>query len=300
MRIMLMTALTTLVLSPALHGQRLSWRDILQRLENDRPQPDFVYPYAGEDTLQFGELWLPNHGSSHPVVVLIHGGCWLDQYPGVELVYYIADDLRSRGYAVWNLEYRRIGYPGSGYPGTFLDIAQGMDFLRTIAGKHRLDLDHVITMGHSAGGHLALWLAMRKNIPASSPLFADDPLPVHNVISLAGIGDLAYFSHFGAPACGDNTVEELIDWSNRGKEAALEDTSPDHLLPFDGKQYLIHGVFDAAVPPFIGLQYNEKSKAKNQESELIIIPDSGHFEIIVPWSDAWKKILPLVKEAMRS
>lgn len=288
------------LLQSTLDAQGLSWRDILKRLENDHPQPNFVYSYASDDSLQYGELWLPEHGASHPVIVLIHGGCWLDQYPGAELVYYIADDLRSRGYAVWNLEYRRIGYPGSGYPGTFLDVARGMDYLQTIAGKHRLDLNRIVTMGHSAGGHLALWLAMRKNIPASSPLYRKDPLPVKNVISLAGIGDLAYFSHFGAPACGDNTVEELIDWSNRGKEAALEDTSPDHLLPFDGKQYLINGVFDAAVPPFIGLQYNEKSKAKNQESELIIIPDSGHFEIIVPWSDAWKKILPLVKEAMRS
>ena len=298
MRLILMSALVPFFFFLALHAQRLSWRDILQRLESERPEPDFVYPYAQEDTLQFGELWLPKSKGSHPVIVLIHGGCWLDQYPGVELVYYIANDLRKRGFAVWNLEYRRIGYPGSGYPGTFTDVAQGMDFLRTIAERHQLDLSRLITMGHSAGGHLALWLALRSKLLPTSPLYTANPLPVHAVISLAGIGDLAYFDHFGAPACGEETVDQLIDWQHRGKEEALEDTSPDRLLPFAGKQYIVHGVFDAAVPPFIGLHYNDQSEAKHQETELVIIPNAGHFDIIVPWTDAWKKILKLVDESL--
>lgn len=155
----------------------------------------------GSDALQFGELWLPRGHGRHPVIVLIHGGCWRADLPGTELMDYMAADLRDRGYAVWNVEYRRIGHPGGGYPGTFQDIAAGLDHLRTIAPQHGLDLRRVAVSGHSAGGHLALWTAARDRLPAESSLHTADPLPVRGVVSLAGIADLdAYRQTAPTPA----------------------------------------------------------------------------------------------------
>ena len=100
-----------------------------QLLAGPRTAADERIAY-GPDALQFGELWLPRRQGRHPVIVLIHGGCWRADLPGLELMDYMAADLRDRGYAVWNLEYRRIGHPGGGYPGTFRDIAAGVDHLR--------------------------------------------------------------------------------------------------------------------------------------------------------------------------
>ncbi|HST91259.1 MAG TPA: alpha/beta hydrolase, partial [Brevundimonas sp.] len=99
--------------------------------------------FYGADPLQFGELWLPRSGGRHPVVVLIHGGCWRADLPGLELMDYMAADLRDRGYAVWNIEYRRIGHPGGGYPGTFQDVAAALDHLRALGPAHGLDLRRV-------------------------------------------------------------------------------------------------------------------------------------------------------------
>jgi len=156
-----------------------------QLLARPRAAADHRIAY-GSEALQFGELWLPRGQGSHPVIVLIHGGCWRADLPGTELMDYMAADLRDRGYAVWNLEYRRIGHPGGGYPGTFQDISAGLDHLRTIAPQHSLDLGRVAVSGHSAGGPPALWAAARDRLPAASPTPTPDPPPNRAVWSPAG------------------------------------------------------------------------------------------------------------------
>ncbi len=125
----------------------------------------------GPGAFQFGDLRLPAGPGPgpHPTVVLIHGGYWRARY-GLKLMTGLAKDLAARGYAAWNIEYRRIGNPGGGWPGTFLDVAQATDYLREIAPTYALDLKRVVPIGHSAGGHLALWLAGRPRIPAGDPL----------------------------------------------------------------------------------------------------------------------------------
>ncbi len=143
-------------------AQLVSWRDII---EAEHPEPTERI-YFGNDSLQFADLWLPENEPSHTTVILIHGGCWLNIYPGLELMHLVADELRNHGFAVWNLEYRRLGTEGGGYPGTFKDIADGADYLYQISGDFDLNLNRVIAAGHSAGGHLATWLSARKNIHA--------------------------------------------------------------------------------------------------------------------------------------
>ena len=122
------------------------------------PSRGFIPIAYGPDPSQFGELYLPDAAGPNPVVVTIHGGFWRSMYNLGE-IQDVAAALPDEGYAVWNIEYRRIGQPGGGYPGTLQDVARAIDYLRVLAPQYGLDLERVITLGHSAGGHLALWAA---------------------------------------------------------------------------------------------------------------------------------------------
>jgi len=278
-------------------AQTLSFTDILKR----PPIKSDVRIAYGSDPLQFGDLWLPAGRGPHPVIVLVHGGCWRADLPGVELTHFMADELRNNGFAVWEIEYRRVGHQGGGYPGTFLDVAHGTDFLRTIAGKYDLDLGKVIASGHSAGGHLALWLAARPHLPAGSPINLPSPLPIHRVVGVAAISDLAFYARAGAHACGDDTVARLLDVERRGRAdtaAPFRDTSPPELFPIGVKQILIQGVFDGIVPPSMGLRHKTQAAAKGETVEVVTIATAGHFELIAPWTEQWKEVAAVFRRAL--
>ena len=133
--------------------------------------PDVASPVRityGEQPQQFADLYLPADEATPPVVVLIHGGFWRAQY-GLDLMVPLAEDLADAGYAVWNIEYRRVGQPGGGWPGTLDDVAAAVDELTAVTATHPLDLDRVAIVGHSAGGHLALWAAGRPAIAPAIP-----------------------------------------------------------------------------------------------------------------------------------
>ena len=105
----------------------------------------------------------------------------------------MAADLKASGLAVWNLEYRRIGHEGGGYPGTFQDVAAGIDHLARLAGPYDLDLTHTVVSGHSAGGHLAVWTLSRSRLPGGSVLAGPQAVSPRAAIALAGIIDLAAY-----------------------------------------------------------------------------------------------------------
>tara|TARA_R100001143_G_scaffold63588_1_gene72751 strand:- start:4009 stop:4887 length:879 start_codon:yes stop_codon:yes gene_type:complete len=268
-------------------AQLVSWSDLI---EVEGLQADHRI-YFGDDSLQFGDLWLPD-GDISSTIILIHGGCWLSAYPGVELMNPMAAELRKQGFAIWNMEYRRIGHDGGGYPGTFLDIANGADYLNVIAEEYRLDLSNIIVAGHSAGGHLATWLASRKNIDESSPLYTPEAISVSAAISLAGINDLERYARYGSSSCGANTIETLVDLENRSEGAYL-DTSPLRLLPIQVPFVEVVAAFDAPVPPFFGYHFVETMKNSGDDASLVLLPNAGHFEMISPWTDEWKTVLEL-------
>jgi len=169
---------------------------------------------------QYGELWLPEGHGPFPLVVLLHGGCWINTLPDLSLVRPLADALRARGIAVWNVEYRRIGDTGGGYPGTFLDTAAGADHVRDLAVRFPLYLSRAAAVGHSAGGHLALWLGARPRIAGTSPLAARDPVRFRRLFSLGGLGDLKLMHEYaGAVVCGPGTRPRLVDLETRGTAA---------------------------------------------------------------------------------
>ncbi len=261
--------------------------------------------HAADDIVRYGaapsqvaELFLPKtKPSPYPVVILLHGGCFLKQYEGFAQTSAIAADLAGRGYAVWNVEYRKLGEAGAGYPGTFQDVATAIDLLRTEGPKHGLDLDRVIAVGHSAGGHLALWAASRARIAASSPLHTADPLKIGAVISLAGIGDLKGQGRVFAMPCGDDTIDRLIDTA--GREQPFADTSPAELLPSGVKVVMVHGVFDPVMPPYTGRDYAAKVRKAGDRADVETLPGAAHFDLVIPTTAAWATIAGILDREMK-
>jgi pimeloyl-ACP methyl ester carboxylesterase len=144
--------------SPGATPALMTWPDLLER---PRPEPNETIGY-GTDALQVADLWLPAGHGPHPTVLMVHGGCWQTEIADRRIMNWIAEDLRKRGIAVWNIDYRGVDREGGGYPGTFLDAAAAADALRDAAPRYNLDIDQIVAVGHSAGGHLALWLAARS------------------------------------------------------------------------------------------------------------------------------------------
>ena len=262
-----------------------------------RHAADEVVHY-GPAPSQMAELFLPKGKGPHPVVVLLHGGCFLEQYQGFAQTSALAADLAGRGYAVWNVEYRKLGEAGAGYPGTFQDVASAIDALRAEAAKHNLDLKRVIAVGHSAGGHLALWAASRGKLPAASPLHVANPLKIGAVISLAGIGDLKGLAAAWAIPCGADTLDRLLDTAHRKQPYA--DTSPAELLPTGTKVVMVHGVFDAVMPPYTGRAYAEKVRKAGDAVGVVTIPDAAHFDLVIPTTAAWAEIVRVLAREMKA
>ncbi len=274
--------------SEAFAADTISFSDLLAR---PRAAADAKIAY-GPGPQQFGELWRPTGQGPFPVVVLIHGGCWQADLPGTELMDYLAADLRDRGYAVWNLEYRRIGHPGGAWPGTFADVAAGLDHLRTLAGPQGLDLARVVLVGHSAGGHLVSWAAARAGLPEDSPLWAADPLPVEGVVSLAGINDLEAFRATGPDRCGGpQTIDDLVSVATRVGQDVYADASPARLPAPAAPVVVVSGELDPIVPPAFGPPFAARWSATE-----LTIKGAGHFELIDPTSPAWRdEIVPIIE-----
>lgn len=261
----------------------------LDLLASERAAADLRIAY-GSDALQFGDLWLPAGAGPHPLVVMIHGGCWRADLPGLELMDYACEDLRRHGLAVWNIEYRRIGHQGGGYPGSFGDVALAVDHARELARPHGLDLSRVVLTGHSAGGHLAVWALGRHRLPTSSPLWSADPLPVRGAVPLAGIIDLKAYHASGPDACGGpGTIDALVGRAERQGDV-YADTSPPRLLPLGAAQVMVSGQLDHIVPSSFGAAYGEAAAAAGDPARVIDFEGAGHFELIDPTSQAWPTI----------
>lgn len=268
------------------NAQNLTFEDI-EKLPASPADHRIVY---GNDPLQFGDLRLPQGKGPHPVVIVIHGGCWYSEYD-LKHIASLSTALTRMGVATWSLEYRRIGNAGGGWPGTFEDVARGADFLRVLARTYPLDLRRVVVIGHSSGGQLALWLASRRHLPKDSPLYLSEPLPLEGVVSLAGITDLRAFR----PSCGD-AVTKLLGGSPEEMPLRYQQTSPIELLPLRVRQRLIHGLLDEIVPLKQSRDYEVAARRRGDDVRLITVEGAGHFDLIAPQSSAW----PVLQEAIRS
>jgi acetyl esterase/lipase len=242
----------------------------------------------GKDADQFGELRVPTGAGSHPVVILIHGGCWRADFSTLRDLSPIADALKAMGIASWNIEYRRLGQPGGGWPGTYLDVANGVDRLRTIAVEKNLDLARVIVVGHSAGGHLAMWTAARSRIPNTSAVYTKDPLPIRAVIDLAGTADMAAFIPYESHGCeGRAVVEEMLGGAPAEVPQRYAEISAIKMLPLGVSQVLFWGRNDDIAPLSLAQGYLKAAKRAGDPVQLMSFADTGHFEIASPFSTTW-------------
>jgi len=287
--IFVMSFLFLIVLScPVLLAQQMTVQDLL---EVPPPPADHRIPY-GDDPHQFGQLRLPKGEGPFPVVIIIHGGCWLSEYD-LHHISPLAAEISKMGFATWSLEYRRVGNEGGGWPGTFLDVADGSDHLRKLAQEFSLDLNRVITIGHSAGGHLALWLAARQKLPKKGLLYKQNPLPIRGVIALAGVGNLDLPNL--QEICG-GAILKLMGGTPADVPERYAQGSPLELLPFGIPQILIQGAKDPIVPVEFGRDYCEAAQKSGDKVDLVLLQEAGHFEVVMPSTFAW----PEVRKAIAS
>jgi dipeptidyl aminopeptidase/acylaminoacyl peptidase len=225
---------------------------------------------------------LPQTRTSHPLAVVIHGGFWRAKYD-LEYIRPVCDALVHAGIATWNLEYRRIGNPGGGWPGTFDDVAAGVGHLASLASTFSVDLDRVITIGHSAGGHLALWVA------AQNSLFI-------GAISLAGVVDLRRASEL---QLGNGIVADLLGDSPHEVPERYDFASPIERLPLGIPQQLFHGTADANVPLEISDRYVHTAQLRGDDAKLIALEGAGHFDVVDPRTKEFALIRQAAVELLR-
>jgi acetyl esterase/lipase len=251
------------------------------------PKADVRLAY-GNDENQFVDLRLPKAKGPHALAIAIHGGYWRAKY---DLGYmgHVCAALTAKGIATANLEYRRVGNAGGGWPGTFADIRSAYQFLTQLSAKsaprdawlYEFDLRRVVAMGHSAGGQLGLCLA------------AHEP-GVKAVLSLAGVVDLqrAYELHLS-----NNAVVEFLGGTPAEVGDHYREADPMKLA-IAARQWLVHGAEDDVVPPAFSRDYVSAKQKVKEDARLVEIAGAGHFEVVDPRSGAWKEVERVAMEAL--
>jgi len=251
---------------------------MLTSMQDVPPAPPATRIAYSRGEFQVGDLRVPSGRGPHPVAIVIHGGYWRARYDLKE-VEHLCEAVTRQGLATWSLEYRRIGNPGGGWPGTLDDVRTGAAHLEKIATERSLDLKRVVAMGHSAGGHLVLWLAKQNAIA------------LRGIVALAPVADLRRAWEL---KLSDTVVADLLGGSPQDLSDRYRSASPIELVPLGVAQRVLHGTNDDVVPLEISRRYVAAAKKSGDDSKLIEVAGAGHFELIDPRSSAW----PVVKEAV--
>ncbi len=237
----------------------------------------------GTDPLQIGDLRLPPGPGPFAVVVVVHGGCWTKGFATRTNTAPLASALTEHGLATWNIEYRQVGDPGGGWPGTFDDWAHATDFLRVLARSEPLDLARVAVAGHSAGGHAAAWLASRPGMPQATELRGPNPLPVRAAVVIDGPPVVSAFIGLDAEVCGKSVIVPLMGGTPAEVPARYASANvgtgpmPPQLL-----------VASDVLEPGTAERYRAHAPAGN-EVTVLAVHDAGHFALIAPGSGPWKE-----------
>lgn len=233
----------------------------------------------GPAPVQGGEWFLPAEGDRLPVVVLVHGGFWQPGYDR-HLEDEVAQVLAADGFAVWNIDYALADTP---WPATLRDAAAALDHVADSTNSARLDLARIAVVGHSAGGHLALWLASRTGLPENAP-GASPAVHVKAAIAQAPVADLVSAAREGV---GNGAVEDLLDGGPDDVPERYAVSSPQELLPVSGVRFtVVHGDADDKVPLRQSTAYVDAARALGMQVELQVLEGVGHFEHLDPDSPA--------------
>lgn len=248
------------------------------------PPPADERVVYGDDPSQFADLRRPRGDGPFPAVINIHGGFWRSQYDRSHAGHFCAA-FTAAGIVTWNLEYRRLGN-GGGWPNTFLDVHAGASKLFDLATTYQIDPARVVVTGHSAGGHLALWLAGCGKVAAGSAI-ARAALLLRAAVSLNGAVDLR---ETWRRNLGNGVVKELLGGTPEEVPERYDAASPFELLPLSVRQVLIHGELDEIVPPAFSQDYVEKARRLGDPAELLLLAGTEHFGVIDPESAAWPRV----------
>jgi acetyl esterase/lipase len=286
----IVAVMVSLAAAPAA-AQRISPRDV-----NNLPSrvPQLVAPY-GPDSLQFGELRLPDGRGPFPLAVVIHGGCWTKGFATLKNTAAVASALLDDGIATWNIEYRQVGNPGGGWPNTFLDVGAGVDHVRTLATKYPLDLSRVAVIGHSAGAHLALWAAGRPHLASSSSIRGLNPLEVRAAVAIDGPGDLAGLVGPDARICGAPVIAGLMGGTPATVPERYREASPKEMLPLGVRQYLVSATVLTAVD---AQGYEAAARAAGDSAFVLADTSGGHFGVIAPGTTFWTPVRAFIRRAL--
>ncbi|MHB8215249.1 MAG: alpha/beta hydrolase family protein [Candidatus Sulfotelmatobacter sp.] len=243
------------------------------------PKADARLAY-GDDANQFVDLRLPKTKGPHALAINLHGGFWRAKYD-LEYGGHLCAALTAKGLATANVEYRRVGNPGGGWPGTFADVRAAYQFLSQNARQHEFDPRRVVVIGHSAGGQLGLCLAAHEN-------------GVKAVVSLAGVVDLqrAYALHLSHDA-----VVEFLGGTPAEVADHYREADPMRVA-IQARQRLVHGSADDIVSPTFSRDYVGAKQKIKEDAALVEIAGAGHFDLVDPRSGAWKEVERVVMEAV--
>jgi acetyl esterase/lipase len=259
------------------------------------PTPDEKLSY-GVSPYQFVELFQPRGPGPFPVAVLIHGGCFKNEYQGMPQMRGVAGALSSQGIAVWSIEYRGLDQPGGGYPGTFEDVNAALDMLALQAKGRHFDIDRVIAVGHSAGAYLALWIAGRALVPASSPLHDTQSIPVRDVVALGGLGDLRPYREHLQESCG-YSISQITGVSSAERPDVYADTTPIELSPNGSHTVFINGELDNIASPQDARDYADRVRKRGDSAETVVLPGGSHFDEVSITSPSWRVVLGVIERA---
>ena len=247
----------------------------------------------GPAASQVGDLHLPK-AKRPPVICLLHGGFWRLPY-GYSQMTPLAEDLTRRGYAAWNLEYRRVGEPGGGWPGTLKDVSAGIEHLAKLkADGADLDLERVVSVGHSAGGHLALWAAGSRRLEAGEPA---PKVIVTAAVAQSPAADLLRVYELG---CSNRVALELTGGTPAEYPERYRLASPQALLPLGVPQLIVHGDADDTVPVAMGREYAKAARAAGDRCDYVEFKGVGHFEHLDPKGPAWGAVTAWLKKLFDS
>lgn len=247
----------------------------------------------GNTPAQTVEVVIPDGPGPHPVAILIRGECSPSDGDMQARFRELSGDLAARGIAVWSIGYRRTHDPGGGYPNTFLDVATAIDLIRSRARGYALDLDHSVLVGHSSGGHLALWAAARGRILYSSRLHSENPFIPNSVVSLAGVGEVEAFSSSHATGCKPQFGEALVGLPSDARPNVFADTSPSEMMPHIPNIVMVSGTLDRVVPPFVAHDFARRARPGVGLTTLNL-EGADHLDLISTSNPAWEKIRELI------
>lgn len=284
---LLCVALATVSVSVPVRAQQADPERVYKAAGAKASKPTATVAYGPTD-LQVADLRLPKGKGPFPVAVVIHGGCFMSSVDKRTGIAAFADALTERGYATWNIEYRRVGDPGGGWPGTFEDVAAAIDKLADVAPRYKLDLKRVAFVGHSAGAYFALWAASR---PRLTTPWSDAKVRPIAVAAIDGPGTLASFVGVDAQVCGRPVIVPLMGGTPSQRPAEFRLASPQDHLPLGIPQLLVLSDLADLMRPYVAAAQTGGDTVKT-----LAPPNANHFDVVTPATPNGQAVVKFVAD----